>query len=275
MKKTILITGGTGTIGQALADFLLKKTDWIIRIFSRDEYKQHLMAQRFSDNRLRFLIGDVRDADRVESACEGVNYVIHTAAMKQVPACNYNPYEAVKTNIIGTQNIISASKEMGADKLLMISTDKAVEPINLYGATKMVAEQLTLKSNQFGLRASVARFGNIWASRGSIIEKWKKDENRGTVELTDSRMTRFLITQDEAVKFIFQSLQKMKGGEVFIPKDLPSARMIDIAHFLIPNAKIKNIGIREGEKLHEKLADGYESSDSHRQISGQHLKRFL
>lgn len=275
MKKTILISGGTGTIGQALADFLLKKTNWIIRIFSRDEYKQHLMAQRFSDNRLRFLIGDVRDADRVESACEGVNYVIHTAAMKQVPACNYNPYEAVKTNIIGTQNVISASKEMGADKLLMISTDKAVEPINLYGATKMVAEQLTLKSNQFGLRASVARFGNIWASRGSIIEKWKKDENRGAVELTDSRMTRFLIIQDEAVKFIFQSLQKMKGGEVFIPEDLPAARMIDIAHFLIPNAKIKNIGIREGEKLHEKLADGYESSDSHRQISGQHLKRFL
>lgn len=273
--KIILITGGSGSLGQALTDYLLRKTDWIIRILSRDEYKQHLMAQSFKNQRLRFLIGDVRDADRVDSACNGADYVIHAAAMKQVPACNYNPFEAVKTNILGTQNIISACKSQGVQKLILVSTDKAIEPINLYGATKMVAEQLTLKSNQFGVKASVVRYGNVWGSRGSILEKWKKIANRGIVELTDSRMTRFFITLPEAVQFIFQSLQRMKGGEIFIPEDLPSARMIDIAHFLIPNVKIKNIGIREGEKLHEKLADGYVSNDPARLISGDKLKRFL
>lgn len=264
--KTILITGGTGSLGRKLAEILLK-TDQCkkIIIFSRDEFKQHDMNIHLNDtkNKLRFFLGDVRDLPRLERAFAGVDIVIHAAALKQVPAIEYNPMEAIKTNIIGTQNVINASINNGIKKTLFISTDKAVSPVNLYGATKLCAEKLILSANVYRRSEksgifSVVRYGNVIGSRGSFIEIINKQKNSGKITLTDERMTRFWITLDEAVDLVLDALYLMKRGEIFIPK-LSSMRVLDLIKAMAPTCKIKVVGIRPGEKIHEVLLSEEES----------------
>jgi UDP-N-acetylglucosamine 4,6-dehydratase len=262
-----LITGGTGSLGQALAKVLVK--DNIVRIYSRDEFKQ---SQMFSHKNLRFFIGDVRDKERLRLACKGVDIVIHCAALKQVPSCEYNPFEAVKTNIIGTQTVIEICGEVGVKKALFISSDKAVDPINLYGATKLVAEKLWLSANQhYNTKFSLTRWGNVISSRGSVIPLFEKQRDTGVLTVTDYEMTRFWITLKEAVSFVLNKLATMKGGEIFIP-DLKSCAIIDLAKVIAPKAHIKYIGIREGEKLHESLGEGYFSNDPKRLLKYEEVK---
>lgn len=261
----IVILGATGSLGKALTHFLIGKVD-IVRVFSRDELKQSEMAKEFNTPNIRFFIGDIRDKERLMSAFSGADVVIHTAAMKQVPACEYNPYEAVKTNIIGTQNVISACVANNIKKAILISTDKAVDPINLYGATKLVAEKLWINANQFSnTKFSFTRYGNVIGSRGSVVPLFREQAKTGTITVTDPEMTRFILTIDQAVEFVWDSLQKMKGGEKFIPKNLPAVNIMDLAeHFLnteLNHIEIKIIGVRQGEKIHEYLDDNYCSKD--------------
>ncbi len=256
--KTILITGGTGSFGKAfikkaLADYDLKK----IIVYSRDEFKQYQMQQRFPSNKLRFFIGDVRDEKRVYRALAGgVDFVIHAAAMKQVPASEYNPFEAVQTNIMGAQNIISATLEAGVSKVVALSTDKACNPVNLYGATKLCSDKLFIAANAYAgkmvTRFAVVRYGNVIGSRGSVVPLFKELAATGELPVTDERMTRFWITLPQAVQFVADSFAIMNGGELFIPK-IPSMKITDLAEAVAPGCRLKTIGIRPGEKLHEMM----------------------
>lgn len=259
--KTILITGGTGSFGQAMTAYLLKNYyPEAIRIFSRGELLQVTMAQQFSDPRLHFIIGDVRDPQRVRQAMTGVDIAIHAAALKHVPIGEANPSEVIKTNIMGTMNVIDAAMECGVDRVMLISSDKAVQPVNAYGATKMLAEKLFIQANDlYGnhTKFSCVRYGNVVASRGSVILVWREQAKTGTITLTDDRMTRFWITMDQAVRFVASCLIIMSGGEIFVPK-LPSATLTDLAEAVAPGCKQKVTGIRLGEKLHETLISAEE-----------------
>lgn len=255
----MLITGGTGSFGQACVENLLNNSNARrIIIFSRDELKQSEMASRLAahDSRLRFFIGDVRDKDRLERAFEGVDYVIHAAALKQVPILEYNPSEAIKTNVLGTQNVIDAAINKKVKRVLLISTDKAANPANLYGATKLCAEKLMVNGNFYsgesGTRLSVVRYGNVLGSRGSLLHIINKQRERGEVTITHEDMTRFWITLDQGVKFVLDVLEKMHGGEIFVPK-IPSMKIKDFMMIMAPDCQLKVIGIRPGEKLHEVL----------------------
>lgn len=261
--NSILITGGTGSFGRALTKELINlarhRFDPLairrIVIYSRDEHKQEQMAQELKDERLRFFIGDVRDRDRLILALAGCDTIVHTAAMKIVPTAEYNPMEAIKTNIIGSQNVIDAAMYQKIDKVIALSTDKAVNPLNLYGATKLCAEKLFLASNNISdTKFSVARYGNVANSNGSVIPLFKKQlANKEPLTVTDENMTRYWITLDDAVKFVLSSLSKMKGGEVFIP-DMPSFKVKALAWAMSqPNTVIKKIGVRPGEKIHEQI----------------------
>lgn len=250
---SVLITGGTGTFGKAMVRALLdgNLTRRIV-VYSRDELKQSEMRRVFDDPRVRFFIGDVRDKDRLKRALDGVDVVIHAAALKQVPACEYNPAEAIKTNIGGAQNVIDAAIDCGVKEVVALSTDKAVNPINLYGATKLASDKLFVAANAYsgtyGPRFSVVRYGNVACSRGSVIPFFLSCTKE--IPITDSQMTRFWITIDEAVELVFTALDEAIGGEVFVSK-LPSFRVVDLAEAVAPEIPHINIGIRPGEKVHE------------------------
>lgn len=265
-NKTILITGGTGSFGKKFLEMIFEKYEpQKVIIYSRDEYKQSLMKMEYQNkvdiSKVRFFIGDVRDKERLMRAFVGVDYVIHAAAMKQVPTCEYNPMEAVKTNIYGAQNVIEAALNSGVKKVVALSTDKAVNPINLYGGTKLVSDKLFIAANAYsgdkGTVFSVVRYGNVAGSRGSVIPIWQKLLDAGNYKLgvTDLRMTRFWITLRQGVELVFKALEESKGGETYISK-IPSFHIEDLAHAMALNslgkqAGIEEIGIREGEKLHE------------------------
>ena len=257
-NQVVLITGGTGSFGKKFTKTLLEeKQPKKIIIFSRDELKQHEMqVGGFNHPSLRYFIGDVRDRERLIRAMHGVDIVVHAAALKQVPACEYNPMEAIKTNIMGTANVVEAALDAGVQKVMTISTDKAVSPANLYGATKLAAEKLTVQSNAYAAgtatRYSCVRYGNVVGSRGSVVPLFLKQRANGTVTITDERMTRFWLSLDQGVKFVIDCIEKMEGGEVFVPK-IPSTKVIDLAKAIVLDAKIEIIGIRPGEKLHEML----------------------
>lgn len=254
--KVVLITGGTGSFGRKCAEVILNEHDIkALRILSRDELKQLQMSQELIDARIRFLIGDVRDKDRLLRAMNGVDVVIHAAAMKQVPACEYNPLEAVKTNVLGAANIIDAAIDNAVPRVLFMCTDKAVHPVNLYGATKLVAEKLFIQANSYAggrTRFSCVRYGNVVGSRGSVIPLFMRQRNKGVVTITDPRMTRFWLTLEQGVRFVLDCVGRMVGGEVFVPK-IPSMHLTDIVRTIAPEAKVEVIGIRPGEKLHEDL----------------------
>ncbi len=257
--KSILITGGTGSFGHHFVDYVLTHyTPKKIIIYSRDEYKQFIMSnayRKYSDI-LRYFIGDVRDVERLKLALNGVDFVVHAAALKQVPACEYNPNEAIKTNINGAINVIDACLEKGVKKVVALSTDKAVNPINLYGGTKLVSDKLFCAANAYsgenGCTFSVVRYGNVAGSRGSVIPFFQNLIDKGEKELpiTDLRMTRFWISLEQGVELVIKALNEAKGGETFISK-IPSFKITDLAEAMLPNCKIKEVGIREGEKLHE------------------------
>ena len=258
-NKTILITGGTGSFGKAFTKYVLTHYEpKKIIIYSRDEFKQFMMQNEFKEYlpKLRFFIGDVRDKERLYRAFEGVDYVIHAAAMKQVPACEYNPNEAIKTNIHGAQNIIDAALDCGVKKVVALSTDKAVNPVNLYGGTKLVSDKLFIAANAYAgtkdICFSIVRYGNVAGSRGSVIPFFHKLIQNGATELpiTDYRMTRFWISLEEGVKLVIKALEEAKGGETFISK-IPSFKITDLAEAMLPGCKMPEVGIREGEKLHE------------------------
>lgn len=259
-NKTILITGGTGSFGHHFVDYVLKNYNpKKIIIYSRDEYKQFVMDNEYKDKHndiLRFFIGDVRDEERMRMAMKSVDYVIHAAALKQVPACEYNPNEAIKTNINGAMNVINASLEAGVKKVIALSTDKAVNPINLYGGTKLVSDKLFCAANAYsgsdGTRFAVVRYGNVAGSRGSVIPFFKMLIDKGEKELpiTDFRMTRFWISLEQGVELVVKALEEARSGEIFISK-IPSFKITDLAEAMLPGCEKKEVGIREGEKLHE------------------------
>ncbi|WP_185807659.1 UDP-N-acetylglucosamine 4,6-dehydratase (inverting) [Lysinibacillus telephonicus] len=255
-NKTVLVTGGTGSFGKKFVRKALDSNVKKIIIFSRDELKQYEMKQEFTDNRLRFFIGDVRDKERLVRAFNGVDYVIHAAAMKHVDACEYNPFEAIKTNIHGAQNIVEAAIDCGVEKVIALSTDKACSPVNLYGATKLASDKLFVAANAYvgdkKTSFSVVRYGNVVGSRGSVLPFFKKIRDTGVLTVTDERMTRFWITLEQGVQFVLDSLERMYGGEIFVPK-IPSMKVIDLAKAIGPECKIEIIGIRPGEKLHEAM----------------------
>lgn len=256
--KTVLITGGTGSFGQKATDIILKKyKPRRLIIFSRDELKQYEMSQRFSASEydcIRYFIGDVRDKERLNRAFHRVDYVIHAAALKQVPAAEYNPFEAVKTNVIGAQNIINVAIDQGVSKVIALSTDKAANPINLYGATKLCSDKLFIAGNRYVGHEqsvfSVVRYGNVVGSRGSVIPFFRASRASGCLPITDPRMTRFWITLEQGVSFVLESLERMVGGEMFVPK-LPSMNIMDLARAIAPECPTEIVGIRPGEKLHE------------------------
>jgi len=256
-EKVILVTGGTGSFGKAFTRLMVKKhRPKALRIFSRDEFKQQEMRQMFDDPCLRYFIGDVRDKERLERAMKDVDIVVHAAALKQIPSCEYNPFETVKTNILGAQNVINAAIDNNVEKVMAISTDKAVNPVNLYGATKLCAEKMFIQANSYvGTRRtklSCVRYGNVVGSRGSIIPLFKEQKRSNTLTITDERMTRFWITLDQGIEFVIKCIELMHGGEVLVPK-IPSMRVMDLAKAIAPDCKTKFIGIRPGEKLHEVL----------------------
>lgn len=257
-KKTILLTGGTGSFGQKFTEIMLKKyRPKVIRIFSRDELKQWEMQKKFNSKQTRFFIGDVRDEARLERAMDGVNIVIHAAALKQVPLCEYNPFEAIKTNILGTQNVLNAAINHNVEKVMAIGSDKAVNPVNLYGATKMCMEKLFIAANAYvggerKTRMSCVRYGNVFGSRGSVIPLFKEQKETGTITITDKRMTRFWITLEQGVEFVVKCMGLMQGGEIFVPR-IPSMKILDFAKIIARNCAVKEIGIRPGEKIHECL----------------------
>jgi UDP-N-acetylglucosamine 4,6-dehydratase len=264
--KNILITGGTGSFGKQYVKTILKhyKPNKII-IYSRDELKQYEMAQRFNDPCMRYFIGDVRDKERLISAMNGVNYVVHAAALKHVPIAEYNPMECIKTNINGAQNVIDAALYCNVSRVIALSTDKAASPINLYGATKLASDKLFVAANNIrggkDIRFAVVRYGNVLGSRGSVVPFFQKLIAEGATELpiTDDRMTRFWITLQEGVDFVLKNFQRMHGGEIFIPK-IPSMKVIDVASVIAPNLPHKIVGIRPGEKMHEVMCP---RDDSH------------
>ncbi|HUF09861.1 MAG TPA: UDP-N-acetylglucosamine 4,6-dehydratase (inverting) [Rhodothermales bacterium] len=254
---SILVTGGTGSFGKRMIRTLLKETD--VRravVYSRDELKQYEMAQapKYADPRLRFFIGDVRDRERLSMALVGIDFVIHAAALKHVPACEYNPFEAVKTNVLGAQNVIECAIERGVRRVVALSTDKAANPVNLYGATKLCSDKLFISGNFYSgdrpSRFSVVRYGNVVGSRGSVVPLFLRKRKDGVLPITDERMTRFWITLDQGVHFVLDSLAIMGGGEIFVPK-IPSMRITDVARCIGPECRLDVVGIRNGEKLHE------------------------
>ena len=260
-KKSIMVTGGTGTYGKAFIRTVLQTYPGVNRvvIYSRDELKQFEMRQAFPEQRypqLRFFIGDVRDKERLLRAMEGIDIVVHAAALKQVPACEYNPFEAVKTNVMGAQNVIEAAIDRNVKKVVALSTDKAAAPINLYGATKLCSDKLFVSANNFkgsrDIKFSVVRYGNVMGSRGSVIPFFLKKRREGVLPITDARMTRFNITIDHAVELVLLALAHMWGGEIFVPK-IPSYRIVDLARAIAPECDWIIVGIRPGEKLHEQM----------------------
>ncbi len=257
-EKVVLITGGTGSFGKKFVEIMLNEYHPAkLIIYSRDELKQHEMRQSgFDHPSLRYFLGDVRDKDRLRRAFEGVDIVVHAAALKQVPACEYNPMEAIKTNILGSSNVVDAALDTGVEKVLALSTDKAVNPVNLYGATKLAAEKLIIQSNAYAggkvTRLSCVRYGNVVGSRGSVVPVFLKQRENGKVTVTDERMTRFWLTLEQGVRFVIRSIEQMRGGEVFVPK-IPSMSIMDLARAVAPENDIEIIGIRPGEKLHEVL----------------------
>lgn len=258
-QSSLLVTGGTGSFGQAFIrhtlEFLNPRR---VVIFSRDELKQYEMRAAFGDDpRLRWFLGDVRDVDRLRRALHGVDYVVHAAALKQVDTAEYNPMEYIKTNVLGSQNVIDASIDSGVRKVVALSTDKASSPINLYGATKLTADKLFVAANNYGAaygtRFSVVRYGNVMGSRGSVIPFFRSLHEQGLpITITDSRMTRFWITLNQAVDFVVESFRMMTGGELYVPR-IPSMRIIDLAEAIAPGSPLVEIGIRPGEKLHEEM----------------------
>ena len=265
--KTILITGATGSFGSRMVEILLRDHDpRAVRLFSRDELKQSELQRRFADDtRLRYLLGDVRDLPRLTRATRGVDVLVHAAALKQVPAAEYNPFEAVQTNVVGAENVVSAAIENDVPLTLNLSTDKAVNPVNLYGATKLCAEKIVSQGNAYAAdsraRFASVRYGNVVGSRGSVIPLFKAQAETGVLTITDERMTRFWITLDQSVAFVIDCLSAMGGGEVFVPK-IPSMRVIDMAEAIAPDAERQVVGIRAGEKLHEILVTEDESRHS-------------
>lgn len=265
-NKNILITGGTGSFGKKYTEILLKtyKPNKII-IYSRDELKQFEMSQVFNQSCMRYFIGDVRDGERLKQAMEGVDFVIHAAAQKQVPAAEYNPMECIKTNIYGAENVIQAALANNVEKVMALSTDKAANPINLYGATKLASDKLFVAANNMvgkrNTRFSVVRYGNVVGSRGSVVPFFKKliDDGAKELPITDNQMTRFLITLEDGVNFVLKNFERMQGGEIFIPK-IPSMYMTELAKAMAPTLPHKIVGIRPGEKLHEIMCP---ADDSH------------
>lgn len=256
--KVVLVTGGTGSFGKKFIEVMLQEYHPAkLIVFSRDELKQHEMqVGAYHHPSLRYFIGDVRDLDRLRRAMHGVDIVIHAAALKQVPACEYNPMEAIKTNIMGSSNVVEAALDMGVERVMALSTDKAVNPVNLYGATKLAAEKLFVQSNAYAAgtatRFSCVRYGNVVGSRGSVIPIFIQQRQNGKLTITDPRMTRFWLTLEQGVRFVIRCTERMHGGEVFVPK-IPSTRIIDLAQVIAPAAELEVVGIRPGEKLHEVL----------------------
>jgi UDP-N-acetylglucosamine 4,6-dehydratase/5-epimerase len=257
-EEAVLVTGGTGSFGKKFVEIMLREYHpKKLIVFSRDELKQHdMQASGLDDDCLRYFIGDVRDQGRLERALAGVTVVVHAAALKQVPACEYNPFEAIQTNIVGGRNVIEAAINQGVRRILALSTDKAVNPINLYGATKLCAEKMFVQANAYAgaqdTRFSCARYGNVVGSRGSVIPAFLEQRKRGKIKVTDPRMTRFWITLEQGVQFVIHCIGKMHGGEIFVPK-IPSMRLVDMATTIAPGCEVEYIGIRPGEKLHEAL----------------------
>ena len=263
-ELTVLITGGTGSFGRKFTELMLKDVrPKKLIVFSRDELKQHEMRQQFQDApSLRFFIGDVRDRERLYRAFAGVDVVVHAAALKQVPACEYNPFEAILTNVMGAKNVIDAAIDTGVRRVLAISTDKAVNPVNLYGATKLCAEKLFVDGNAYAgeraTRFSCARYGNVVGSRGSVIPVFQEQRRAGRITITDPKMTRFWITLDQGARFVIRSLEQMNGGEIFVPK-IPSMSIMDLSRAIAGDCDVKFIGIRPGEKTHEVLVSEEEA----------------
>jgi len=266
-EKSVFVTGGTGSFGRKfIATQLKNHSPKRLIVFSRDELKQHEMRTGgFDRPNLRYFIGDVRDGERLRRAMAGVDIVVHAAALKQVPACEYNPFEAVKTNILGTQNVIESAIDCGVEKVMAISTDKAVNPVNLYGATKLCAEKMFIQGNAYaagsGTRLSCCRYGNVVGSRGSVVPLFLKQRETGTLTVTDKRMTRFWLTLNYGVNFVIRCIELMHGGEVFVPK-IPSMRMMDLVAAIASDIDVEFIGIRPGEKLHEALISEDEARNS-------------
>jgi UDP-N-acetylglucosamine 4,6-dehydratase len=257
-EQVVLVTGGTGSFGRKFVEIMLREYHpRRLVIFSRDELKQHDMrSSGFDHPSLRYFIGDVRDPGRLQRALAGVTVVVHAAALKQVPACEYNPFEAIQTNIIGGRNVIDAAIDQGVCRILALSTDKAVNPINLYGATKLCAEKMFIQANAYAgaqeTRFSCARYGNVVGSRGSVIPVFMEQRKRGRITITDPRMTRFWLTLEHGVRFVIRAIEQMHGGEIFVPR-IPSMRLLDLAEVVAPGCVVEYIGIRPGEKLHEVL----------------------
>lgn len=257
-NQVVLVTGGTGSFGKKFLEIILcKHKPKKVIVFSRDELKQHEMRQRFPDGPdtpVRYFVGDVRDRDRLHRAFDGVDIVIHAAALKQVPACEYNPLEAIKTNVLGAANVIDAAIDCNVEKVVALSTDKAANPINLYGATKLCSDKLFVAANSYsgfrGTHFSVVRYGNVVGSRGSVVPFFLKMKEKGRIPITDPRMTRFWLTLEQGVEFVIDSLERMKGGEIFVPK-IPSMKILDLARAIAPECPTEIVGIRAGEKLHE------------------------
>lgn len=268
-NKMVLVTGGTGSFGKKFIQILLK--EYPIKrlvIYSRDELKQEEMRTMhgFQDKRLRFFIGDIRDRNRLDRAFVDIDIVIHAAALKQVPACEYNPIEAIRTNINGSENIINSAIDKGVKKVLALSTDKAVSPINLYGATKLVAEKLFVQGNNYsssnGTKFSCVRYGNVVGSRGSVVPLFQHQKKNGAITITDTRMSRFWLTLEQGVRFVIRCVEQMNGGETFVPK-IPSMKITDLAKVIAPESKIKIVGIRPGEKLFETLISENEAPNTY------------
>ncbi len=257
-NQVILVTGGTGSFGKKFLEVMLREFQpKKLIVYSRDELKQHEMrVNGFDHPSLRYFIGDIRDRDRLLRAMHGVDVVVHAAALKQVPACEYNPMEAIKTNIIGTSNVVEAALDAGVQKVMALSTDKAVNPVNLYGATKLAAEKLVVQSNSYAganvTRYACVRYGNVVGSRGSVVPVFLAQRKSGKVTITDERMTRFWLSLEQGVHFVIRCIEQMHGGEVFVPK-IPSMKVADLARAIAPQASMEIVGIRPGEKLHEVL----------------------
>lgn len=260
---TILLTGGTGSFGNAFIEQVLARwADVTIRVYSRDELKQSELRARHGDTQIRYFIGDVRDRSRMSRAAQGADLIVHAAAMKQVPACEYNPFEAVRTNVLGAQHVVDAAIDAKVPRVVALSTDKAVNPVNLYGATKLCAEKIFVQGNAYAAqsetRLACVRYGNVVGSRGSVVPLFREQAKTGRLTITDERMTRFWITLPQAVDLVLYAVEHMTGGEVFIPK-IPSMRVTDLAEAMAPGIPRDIIGIRPGEKLHELMITGDES----------------
>src|SRR5215831_14229553 len=266
-EQSVLVTGGTGSFGKKFVEIMLREySPKRLVIFSRDELKQHDMRAAGLDHpSLRYFIGDVRDPARLERAFSGVSVVVHAAALKQVPACEYNPFEAIQTNIMGGRNVIDAAINQGVKRVLALSTDKAVNPINIYGATKLCAEKMFVQANAYAgsqdTRFSCARYGNVVGSRGSVIPVFLEQRKQGKITVTDQRMTRFWLTLERGVRFVVRCIEQMHGGEIFVPK-IPSMKLVEIAEAVAPGCEVEFIGIRPGEKLHEVLVSEDEARNT-------------